>query len=270
MQPIPLHALVPDPDNLRRSMPADEFERLVESVRERGLLLPLRVKPADAAGRHAIVSGHRRHAALVVLGATHADCIVVDGPLDEATILAEQLAENLLRENLNPIEEAEGYRRYIALKKIPAAKAAQELHVPPSRLSRLLPLLDLPDDVVRGIARGTIPQETGYYLTRLPEGEERRQLVALACEGKLGRDEAARAAKASRAAPAEAASVSRITCKLAGGRSLTVAAESVQLALLIDTLEEVLRESRKARQQGLDITTLAKVFRDKAAAGGAA
>ncbi len=269
MPPIPLPALVPDPDNLRRAMPSDEFDRLVESIRQRGLLLPLRVKPADAAGRHVIVSGHRRHAALLVLRATHADCIVVAGPLDEAAILAEQLAENLLRENLNPIEEAEGYRRYMALQMITAAKAAGELHVPPSRLSRLLPLLDLPEDAVRGIARGDIPQETGYYLTRLPEGEERCRLIALACAGKLGRDEAARAAKSSRAAPVEAA-VSRVTCKLAGGRSLTVAAESVQLASLIDTLEEVLREARKARQQGLDVTTLAKVFRDKAAAGGAA
>lgn len=269
MQPIPLPALGPDPDNPRRAMPSDEFDRLVESVRERGLLLPLRVKPADAAGRHVIVSGHRRHAALLVLGATHADCIVVDGPLDEASILAEQLAENLLRENLNPIEEAEGYRRYMALQKITTAKAAKELHVPPSRLSRLLPLLDLPEEVVRGIARGAVPQETGYYLTRLPDGDERRRLIALACAGQLGRDEAVRAVKVARAVPAEGATVSRVTCKLAGGRSLTVAAESVQLASLIDTLEEVLREARKARQQGLDVTTLAKVFRDKAAAGGA-
>ncbi len=189
------------------------------------------------------------------------------------TALAEQLAENVIRQNLSPIEEASGYRRYIALKQISATQAAQELHVAPSRLSRLLPLLELPEEVRARIDQGEIPQETGYYLTRLPEGEDRTRLIAEAMTGTLSRDAAARSARATRSTASlpQANSVSRVSCKLSGGRALTFCAASVQLTSLIETLEEVLKSARKAHQQGLDVTTLAKIFRDKASAkaGGA-
>ena len=61
-----------------------------------------------------------------------------------------------------------------------------------------------------------------------------------------------------------------MTCKLPGGRSLSLSAASIDVATLIEALEEALKEARKARQQGLDVTTLAKVLRDRAANGGAA
>src|SRR5580700_8552627 len=170
---LPLVALIPDPTQPRKSMPANEFNRLAESIAERGLLAPLRVKPANADGQHVIVCGHRRHAAMTKLGWTQAECSIVDGPLDETTILAEQLAENIHREDLSPIEEAEAYRRYLSLTKITAAQAAKELHVPASRISRALPLLDLPEEVRVKIHTGQLPKETGYYLARSPEGEER-------------------------------------------------------------------------------------------------
>ena len=93
---LPLSLLVPDPDQARKTIPTAELNQLVESIRTRGLLLPLRVKPADAAGTHVIVSGHRRFAALQKLGVTEVPCIVVEGPIDDTTILAEQLAENLV------------------------------------------------------------------------------------------------------------------------------------------------------------------------------
>jgi ParB family transcriptional regulator, chromosome partitioning protein len=267
---LPLIALIPDPAQPRKSMPADELSRLAASIAARGLLMPLRVKPADADGQHVIVSGHRRHAAMVKLGWTQAECIVVDGPLDETTILGEQLAENIHREDLSPIEEAEAYRRYLSLTKFSAAQAAKELHVPASRISRALPLLDLPEEVRVKIQIGQIHKETGYYLSRLPEGEERARLLRQAIEGTLTRDNAARAVKSARSIPSDVASVSRVTCKLVGGRSLTVSAPSITLDSLIATLEDVLKEARKARPQGWDVSTLAKVFRDRAALGGAA
>lgn len=271
--PISLASLVPDPDQPRKSLPAAELDQLVASIRDRGLLLPLRVKPANAQGQHVIVSGHRRYAALVKLGAATADCVVTDGPLDEAATLVEQLTENVIRQNLGPIEEAEAYRRYIALKQISAAQAAQELHVAPSRLSRLLPLLELPAAVRAEIDRGVIPQDTAYYLSRLPDGDERTRLIAEAVTGTLSRDAAARSAKTRRATapPSPAHPVTRVRCNLSGGRSVTFCAAAVGLNALIETLEEVLKSARKAEQQGLGVTTLAKIFRDRTAAkaGGA-
>ena len=265
---IPTVFLIPDSTQPRKLLTEEELHPLVESIRSRGLLLPLRVRPADGEGRYVIVSGHRRHAALLRLGATHAPCIIVVGPHDEASILAEQITENVIRQSLSPIQEAEAYRRYIALRSITAAQAASELNVGTARISRLLSLLNLDEDVRRKIDEGVIPQETGYYLSRLPEGEERQALIGRAMAGTLTRDEAARAAKTSGKKSAETPPVNRLTCKLKKGRSLTIAGPSINLDSLIETLEDVLRESRKARLQGLGVSTLARVFRDRSEIGG--
>ncbi len=270
MPSIPFSALVPDPSQPRLSVTADELAWMVESIRARGLLLPLRVKAADAAGRYVIVSGHRRHAALAALGATHADCIVVDGSPDEAAVLAEQLAENVVRQNLSPVEEAAAYRRYLTLTAATPAQAARTLHVPPARLAKLLPLLDLPAAVRDRVHRGELAAEAGYHLARLPAGTDRDRLLARATAGSLTRDEAARAAKAKPAAPVAETPVGRVTCRLPGGRTLTVTAAALDLAALVAALEEALREARQARRQGLDVQTLARVLKDRAANGGAA
>lgn len=270
--PVPLEKLIPDPTQPRTAMAPADLDALAESINTRGQLLPLRVKPADANGIHIVISGHRRLAALQKLGVATADCVIVDEALDEADTLAEQLAENLLRENLSPIDEAEGYRRFMTLRGITAAQAAGELHVEPARISRALALLDLPDELRGLVHTGRLAKETGYYLSRLPAGDQQQRLFAEAAVGKLSRDKAAWAVKATRskAVGAESPPVSRVCCKLGGGRSVTVCAAAVRLDTLIDALEEVLKEARKARQQGWDVSTLAKVCRDKAAAGGAA
>lgn len=264
-----LSALIPDPTQPRKSFDLGELEQLTASIRNRGLLLPIRVKPADADGKHVIVSGHRRHAALEKLEAKSAPCIIVEGPLDESTILAEQLAENIHRENLSPIDEAHAYRRYLALKAIPASQAALELAVPATRISRALPLLELPDEVQTAIHVGTIPKETAYYLSRLPDGEERNRLISQALAGTLSRDAAARAVKVSSSDHADTPAISRASFRLRDHRTLTLSAPAVRLDLFIDTLEELLKAARKVRSQGLDISALSKMFRDRPTTGGA-
>lgn len=261
---IPLTALIPDPTQPRKSIPTDDLDRLAGSIRAHGLLMPLRVKPADAAGRHVIVSGHRRHAALSLLGAITADCILADGTNDAVATLAEQLAENIHREDLSPIEEAEGYRRYMDLRGVSAARAAEELQISPTRISRALPLMDLPDAVRAAVHDGRIAKDTGYSLARLSPGEDRDRLIAKALTGSLRRDDAARAAKATRT-PVTETTVRRVTCRLSGGRSLTVAGPAIRLDTVIEALEDALKGARRARVQGWDIATLAKVFKDRAA-----
>jgi ParB family transcriptional regulator, chromosome partitioning protein len=263
-----LAALFPDPTQPRKSRVAAELEQLAASISERGVLLPLRVKPPDSQGRHPIVSGHRRFAAAELAGLGEVPCIIVNGPLDEATILAEQVAENVHREDLSPIDEASAFRRFITLRSI--SQAAQELAVPVARISRALPLLELPSDIQAAIHAGTVSKDAGYHLTRLPKGEERDRLMSQALGGSLSRDAAARAAKASRQDAEETPSISRVSFKFSGSRTLTFSAPAVRLDTLIEAVEEALREARKARSQGLDVSTVAKIFRDRTAKGGAA
>lgn len=264
---ILLKSLSPDPTQPRKSPAPEELDNLTASIRELGLLLPIRVMPADANGRHVIISGHRRFEAMKLLGMTETPCIIVDGPLDEMTILAEQLAENIHRENLSPIEEAQGYTRYLKLKAIPAAQAALELAVPATRISRVLPLLELPVDVQAAIHAGTIAKDTAYHLARLPAGKGREGLISQALAGSLSREAAVRAVKASQPDATDTPAISRASCKLPGNYTLTFSGPKVRLDSFIEAIESVLKEARKARTQGLDVSTLTKMFRDRSAGG---
>jgi ParB family transcriptional regulator, chromosome partitioning protein len=202
------------------------------------------------------------------LGIAEASCILVDGPFDEATILAEQLAENLHRENLSPIEEAQGYHRYMKLKGVTASLAATELAVPASRISRALPLLELPEQLQAAIHNHTIAKDTAYYLAKLPTGEERDRLFSLALASGLARDSAVRAVKAAQKAGTSSTPIKRVVCQLGGGKSLTIQGSAVRLESMIEMLEDVLREARKARTLGWEIATLTRVFKDRAKTGG--
>lgn len=266
---LDLTILDPDRQQPRAAMTDTELTQLVESIRARGLLLPLRVRGPDPAGRYAIVSGHRRYAALRRLAATTAPCLVIETPTDEATVLAEQLAENVIRQNLTPVEEADAYRRYLRLTGVTAAAAAEQLQVSAARISRALALLELPEEVRAAVHTGAVPADTAYHLSRLPAGETRDQLLTKAAAGNLSRDAAARAVRAARTEPTSA-SLTRASFRLAADRTLTLSGPAVELGALIDTLEDVLKEARRARTHGFDITTLAKMFRDRAANGGIA
>jgi ParB family transcriptional regulator, chromosome partitioning protein len=266
---ILLSVLDPDPDQPRTSSSTHEDVQLTASIKERGLLLPIRVRPADANGRYVILSGHRRFVALQKLGIAEALCIIVNDPLDGAAILAEQIAENVIRQNLTPIEEAQAYHKFLTLKNITASAAAEQLQVSASRISRLLPLLELPSEAQVAIHAGKLSADAAYYLTRLPVGELRTHLMTQALAGMLTRNAAALAVKDSQSDRDTTPSISRASFKMTDNRTLTLSAPEVRLELFIATLEEALREARKARSQSLDISTLTKMFRDRSVKGGA-
>lgn len=267
---LSLAVLIPDPTQPRRAMTDADRNALDESIRRHGLLLPLRVRPADASGSHVIVSGHRRHDSLTRLGESSAPCVIVIGPLSEAEILEEQLVENLQRSDLSAMDEARGYERYMVVKQCTAAAAATALAISPARISRALRLLTLPVAAQQAVLAGLLAADAAYHLARMPEGPDRTELIDRALQNNLSRDEAARAAKKSaRREASDIIPVRRVTCVLTGGRTLTISGSAIQIDSLIETLEEVLKDARKARTQGWDVTTLAKVFRDRAATGGA-
>jgi ParB/RepB/Spo0J family partition protein len=99
---LPLHALVPSPRNPRRGL--KQIEALAESIKAHGLLQPLVVR-RRADGGFELIAGHRRHAALQLLGWDAAPVIVRDVDDEQAYVLA--LVENLQREDLSPREEAD-------------------------------------------------------------------------------------------------------------------------------------------------------------------
>jgi ParB family chromosome partitioning protein len=99
---LPLEALVPSPQPRRRF---ENLEALAESIREKGVLQPLLVRPLGD-GRYAIVAGERRYRAAKMAGLAEVPVRVLDLSEKEARLLA--LVENLQREDLNPYEETLG------------------------------------------------------------------------------------------------------------------------------------------------------------------
>jgi ParB family chromosome partitioning protein len=278
---LPLASLQPDPHQPRTAIPEAELRQLADSIAAKGQLLPIRVRKADGKPDHFhIISGHRRHAVLQLLGRPTAKCIVIDGSPTDAEILEEQLIENLQRTDLSPLDEASGYQRYIELKHCTAADAAKALAVSPARVSRMLALLRLPEDIHAALRTDSLSADTAYHLSKLPAGPERDRLIAQAIQGELSRDQAMRA-KPTRTKPTDSPNqprpLGRVTFELPEqtqptgdpGRErpkLTVTGGLDSVETLITHLESLLRAARKARSSGWDVSTLAKVLKDQSSA----
>src|SRR3954453_5074578 len=159
--------IIPDPTQPRKEFEKDAIDRLAESIKSKGLLQPLRVRWDASLGKHIILVGERRYRASLAAGLEAVPCIFVESELTDADILEEQLVENLLREDLNPIEEAHSFKRYMDLLGCPAKDLAQLLKISPSKVTRALSLLKLPEPIQEQLAEGSIPPVTGYELSKV-------------------------------------------------------------------------------------------------------
>ena len=102
--------IIPDPDQPRKSFPEESIAQLAASLKKAGQLQPIRVRWSDEHEKWVIISGERRWRAAIQAELKTIACLFVDRPLTESEIRQESLIENLLREDLKPIEAAEGYK----------------------------------------------------------------------------------------------------------------------------------------------------------------
>jgi ParB family chromosome partitioning protein len=174
---VDVSQVVPDPDQPRAEFSDEALDRLAASIRDHGQLAPIRVRWATDLGKWMIVVGERRWRATRRAGLTTIDCVFVDGELSRGELLSQQLIENLLREDLRPVEEARAFRELIALNGWTGKQLADALRVPPSKVSRTLALLDLPDDLQGRVEAGDLPARAAYEISKLPDDTQRRNLA---------------------------------------------------------------------------------------------
>lgn len=106
---IPIRDIVPNPAQPRRTFDVDELASLAESIRENGLLQPILVRPlTGVSGHYELVAGERRLRAMRLLSWSDAPAMVRE--VEDEILLILALVENLQREQLSPLEEAEGYQ----------------------------------------------------------------------------------------------------------------------------------------------------------------
>ena len=108
VKPIPLVQISPNPDQPRKHFSEKELHELAESIREKGVLVPIILRPVqNKSYLYEIVAGERRYRAAQMAGLSEIPALVKNLTNQNAMEIA--LIENVQRENLNPIEEAEGY-----------------------------------------------------------------------------------------------------------------------------------------------------------------
>ena len=220
---IPVSRIIPDPGQPRTEFDEDGLTRLAESLKTRGQLQPIRVRWSEGQGAYIIVMGERRWRAATMAGLSTLSCVVMDAPAASGELLALQLIENCLREDLAPIEQARAYKSLIDLNGWSARQLAGELAVNPATVTRALALLDLPSDVQEAVEQGTIAPHTAYEVSKLESAELQAEVAQAVIEKGLTRSEVADVVAAVRAKrPTPAPRPDPVTLDLGDGCSVTI------------------------------------------------
>lgn len=140
---VSLNELVPSPFQPRRLFTEEALADLVESIREKGVLQPLLVRETHALNaRYEIIAGERRYRASKLAGLSEVPVIVKE--FDDQATLEVALIENLQREDLSPLEEAEGYKRLLQEFDYTQEALAKVVGKSRSYVANMMRLLDLP------------------------------------------------------------------------------------------------------------------------------
>ena len=110
---VEIDQVVPDPDQPRSAFATESIDRLATSIRETGQLSPIRVRWSDELEKWLIIAGERRWRATKRAGLPTIQCYFHEQELSCSQVLEQQLIENLLRDDLKPIEEARAFQRLI-------------------------------------------------------------------------------------------------------------------------------------------------------------
>lgn len=189
---LPVEQLFPNPDQPRRQFDAEALDELKLSIRSKGVIQPLIVRPRGSAeNQYEIVAGERRWRAAQAAG-VHEVPVVIREFSDE-DVLEIAIIENIQRADLNPIEEAAGYEQLMSRFGHTQEKLAQALGKSRSHIANLLRLLNLPDVVKQAVVDGKLTAGHARALITAPDpvllaGQIVRQGLSVRDAEKLARD----------------------------------------------------------------------------------
>lgn len=184
-----------------RSQPRKHFEQealsdLAESIAQHGVLQPLLVRPMSD-GSYQLVAGERRWRAARMAGLTEVPVIVRDMSDQQAAELA--LIENLQREDLNPMEEALGYRTLMETYGLTQEQVAKAVNKSRPAVANALRLLQLPDEVAASVAEGRLSAGHARAILSLGSAQQQMEMAKQVAEQGLSVREVERMVKAAQA-----------------------------------------------------------------------
>lgn len=188
---IRLEQIVPDPNQPRKEFDQDQLAELAESLKARGQLQPIRVRWDQDAARWVIISGERRYRAAALAGLPTLVCVEATRPLTADDILEDQLVENCLRSDLKPIEQAQSFKALIARRGWSYRQLGTALNLSSAHITRVMALLELPDDLQARVTDGELAPSVAYEVSRLDDPDAQREVAARVVAEGLNRSEAA-------------------------------------------------------------------------------
>ena len=197
---LPVGSLQPGKYQPRTHMDSASLEELAASIRAQGLMQPILVRPVGGVDRYEIVAGERRWRAAQMAGMTEVPTLIREIPDESALAMA--LIENIQRENLNPLEEAQGLQRLIDEFSMTHQQAADAVGRSRPAASNLLRLLQLVEPVQELLMQGQI--DMGHARALLPlSGALQIQLAQRVVQKRLSVREAERLAQQALKPPKE-------------------------------------------------------------------
>ncbi len=168
---VPVERVHPNPDQPRRNFTPDQLQELAESLRERGIIQPLIVRPHPQKTEHyQIVAGERRWRAAQMAQLHDVPVLVRD--YDDPTVLEVAIIENIQRADLNAVEEAAAYRQLMDRFGHTQEKLAAALGKSRSHIANTLRLLSLPDGVLALLRDGALSAGHARALIGLPNAAD--------------------------------------------------------------------------------------------------
>tara|TARA_B100001057_G_scaffold449605_1_gene490990 strand:- start:663 stop:1499 length:837 start_codon:yes stop_codon:yes gene_type:complete len=170
IQKINISQIIPNPIQPRKNFKDNELKELASSIKNQGLIQPIIIRKIDDS-LFQIVAGERRWRASQIAGLHEIECVVKD--LQDSEVLEAALIENIQREDLNIIEEANTYRNLIELKKITNEKLAKIIGKSSSHVSNTLRLLDLDKKIQDLVINGKLSMGHARTLIGIPNAYEK-------------------------------------------------------------------------------------------------
>jgi len=178
---VDLESIVPGPMQPRTHFDEASLEGLAESIRSHGIVQPLIVRRRD--GGYELVAGERRWRAAKIAGLARVPVIVKEVP--DESLLEIALIENIQREDLNPIEEAQAYKKLIETVGLTQEALASRVGRDRSYITNYLRLLRLPEDLQQLVMEGRLSTGHARTLLALSHPDQQRRIARQIIDGGL-------------------------------------------------------------------------------------
>jgi ParB family chromosome partitioning protein len=246
-----VHELVPNVSQPRKTFDREELARMTANVAARGILQPIRVR-RNGRDCWEIIAGECRWLAAKAAGLEQVPCLPVEGDLDEAELLIDQISENEIRNSLRPLELARGIAKVKALKGVNSRTLAKMFGWSGSGVCIAEALLTLPDDLQQMVDDGRLAETTAYEISRVPGPEGQRKLALKVVSKSLTREQTQEEVRNEVPKKNVAAKAGRLSCKLSGGLSITVSkgGQPLSKADINAAIERLRKEMKKFEDKG--------------------